>query len=117
MNIALWIVQGLMAAAFLMAGVTKAFQYEKAKVMIPWVKDVSKGLVTFIGWAELLGGLGLILPWALGVATILTLIAASGIGLILILSIIFHVKRNEYEAIAINPFMLLLLVFIVVGRF
>jgi hypothetical protein len=42
---------------FLMAGVIKGFQYERAKASMPWVKDVSKGLVTFIGISELLGGL------------------------------------------------------------
>jgi hypothetical protein len=32
----------------------------QAKSSLPWVKDSPKGLVTFIGRAELLGGLGLI---------------------------------------------------------
>ncbi|NOU97419.1 hypothetical protein GC093_29940 [Paenibacillus sp. LMG 31456] len=67
MNIALWIVQGLLALMFITAGTMKAFQYEKAKTSLPWVKDSSKGLVTFIGVSELLGGLGLILPQATGV--------------------------------------------------
>lgn len=57
MNIALWIVQGLLALMFISAGLTKAFQYNKAKAKLPWVKDSSKGLVTFIGLSELLGGL------------------------------------------------------------
>ncbi|MEJ1715093.1 DoxX family protein, partial [Escherichia coli] len=72
MNIALWIVQILLALMFLMAGSTKAFSYEKAKTSLPWVKDSSKGLVSLIGLAELLGGIGLILPYSLGIAPILT---------------------------------------------
>ena len=47
MDIALWIVQVLLAAGFLIAGVTKALQYERAKVQMTWVNDVPRGLVAF----------------------------------------------------------------------
>jgi hypothetical protein len=85
-----------------MFGSMKAFQYEKAKASLPWVKDSSKGLVTFIGVSELLGGLGLILPYATGIATILTPIVAIGLGLVMILAAGFHAKRKENQAIGMN---------------
>ena len=80
MNIALWAVQIILGLMFLFAGSTKAFSYEKAKASMPWVQESSKGLVVFIGLAEVLGAIGLILPYALGIAPILTPIAAIGIA-------------------------------------
>jgi uncharacterized membrane protein YphA (DoxX/SURF4 family) len=117
MNIALWVVQIALGLAFLMAGSMKALQYEKAKASMPWVKDSSKGLVLFIGIAELLGGIGLILPGMFDIAPVLTGIAAIGIALIMLFAAIFHAKRKENQAIGINVVMLLIAVFIVVGRF
>jgi uncharacterized membrane protein YphA (DoxX/SURF4 family) len=116
MNIALWIAQILLGLMFLMAGSTKAFSYEKAKASMAWVQDSSKGLVTFIGVAELLGGLGLILPYVLGIAPILTPIAALGLGLIMILAAGFHAKRKESKAIPMNLILLVLALFVAFGR-
>lgn len=116
MNIALWIVQGVLGLAFLMAGVMKAFQYERAKASMSWVKDVPKGLVAFIGISEMLGGLGLILPEATGVAPVLTPVAAIGLAAIMLCAAVFHVKRKEHQAAVMNVVMLALAVFVAVGR-
>ncbi len=53
MNIALWVAQVVLGAMFIFAGVTKAFRYESARASLPWVKDVPRGLTTFIGLSEL----------------------------------------------------------------
>ncbi|WEK54115.1 MAG: DoxX family protein [Candidatus Cohnella colombiensis] len=116
MNIALWIVQGLLALMFIFAGMTKALQYEKAKASMPWVKEVSKGLVTFIGVVELIGGIGLIVPWATDIAPILTPIAAIGLALIMLFAAVFHAKRKENQAIGMNIILLALAVFVAIGR-
>jgi uncharacterized membrane protein YphA (DoxX/SURF4 family) len=117
MNIALWILQVLLGGMFLMAGAMKAFQYERAKASLPWVKDVSRGLTTFIGIAELLGGLGLLLPAITGILPWLTPLAAAGLALIMILAIGFHASRREPQAIGINAVLLLLATFVAYGRF
>ncbi|WP_308638957.1 DoxX family protein [Paenibacillus silvisoli] len=116
MNIALWVVQGILGLAFMMAGMMKSFQYEKARASMPWVKEVSKGLVLFIGLSELLGGLGLILPEATGIAPVLTPIAAIGMAVIMLLAAIYHAMRKEYQAIGINIVFLALSVFVAIGR-
>ncbi|MDF2724004.1 MAG: DoxX family protein [Paenibacillus sp.] len=116
MNIALWIVQALLGLVFLMAGVTKSFQYEKAKEKMPWAKEFSKGFVRFVGVSELLGAIGLILPYALGIVPVLTPIAAIGLALIMVLATVYHVRKNEYSAIGMNIVMLALFIFIAVGR-
>lgn len=117
MNIALWIVQVLLAGMFLMAGVMKAFQYERAKASLPWVKDIPRGLTTFIGISELLGGLGLLLPAITGILPWLTPLAGAGLALIMILAISFHASRREMPAIAFNSVLLVLAAFVVYGRF
>ncbi|MCQ3976990.1 MAG: DoxX family protein [Anaerolineae bacterium] len=117
MNIILWIVQILLAVMFLMAGVMKAFQYERAKASLFWVKDVPRGLVTFIGICELLGGLGLVLPVLTGILPGLTLLAALGLALIMLFAIIFHVTRREPQAIVFNLVLLVLAGFVAYGRF
>jgi uncharacterized membrane protein len=69
MNVALWILQGVLAAFFLMAGVMKStMPRERLIASLPWVEDFSTPTVRFIGGAELLGALGLILPAATGIA-------------------------------------------------
>jgi uncharacterized membrane protein YphA (DoxX/SURF4 family) len=116
MNIALWVAQILLAAMFIMAGTMKAFAYEKAKASIPWVKETSRGFVRFIGIAELLGGIGLILPVAFNITPSLTGIAGLGFALIMLLAVIFHVRRNENKVIGMNVIIMLIAIFVVIGR-
>lgn len=116
MNIALWVVQILLALMFVSAGFMKAFQYEKVKASMPWVKEYSKGFVTFIGVSELLGGIGLIVPYATGIAPILTPIAGIALAVVMVLAAGFHVKRKEYQAIGMNVILLALAVFVAIGR-
>jgi uncharacterized membrane protein YphA (DoxX/SURF4 family) len=117
MNIALWIVQVLLAGMFVMAGVMKAFMYERAKASIFWVKDVPRGLVTFIGISELLGGLGLLLPAITGILPWLTPLAGAGLVLVMLLAIGFHASRREGQAISFNAVLLALAAFVAYGRF
>ncbi|MBW7456997.1 DoxX family protein [Paenibacillus sepulcri] len=116
MNIALWIVQGILGAGFIFSGWMKAFQVEKAAASWHWVKEVSRGLVLFIGIAELVGVIGLIVPQAMNVAPVLTPIAAFGLAAIVLLGAIFHAKRKEYREIGLNLVFLVLAVFVAAGR-
>jgi uncharacterized membrane protein YphA (DoxX/SURF4 family) len=117
MNIALWILQVLLGAMFVYAGVLKAFQYERARASLLWVKDLPRGLVTSIGISELLGGLGLLLPSITGILPWLTPLAGAGLVLIMILAIGFHALRREGQAIGFNAVLLLLAAFVAYGRF
>ena len=118
MNTALWIVQILLAVAFLGAGVMKATQpREKLEKGLPWVADFSTPVVRFIGVAEVLGGLGLVLPAATGIAPILTPVAATALAVTMVLAAVVHARRREYSAIGVNAVLLLLAAFVAWGRF
>jgi hypothetical protein len=55
MNVVLWIVQAILAVAFVLAGVMKATQpKEKLQPNLPWVEDFSLGTIRLIGVADLL---------------------------------------------------------------
>jgi hypothetical protein len=118
MNTALWIAQGVLGAMMIMAGFMKSLQpKEKLAPKLPWVKDFSVATVKFVGVSELLGGIGLIVPWATGILPILTPIAAIGIGVIMVLAAVYHFQHKEYPGIGINVFLAAIAAFIAYGRF
>ena len=81
MNVALWIVQGLLAALFVFSGGLKlVLPIEKMTdpVALPGL------FLRFIGVCELLGGIGLILPSLLRIRPGLTPLAAAGLIVIMI---------------------------------
>jgi len=94
MNIFLWILQAVLAAAFLGAGLMKLSQPKsKLQENMGWVEDFSDNAVKGIGAAEVLGAIGLILPAATGIAVILTPIAAAALAVTMVGAVIVHIKR------------------------
>jgi len=80
-NRTLWVIQWLLALLFLFAGGMKLIlPVEKltAQIVLPGA------FLRFIGIAEVLGGLGLVLPGMLRIAASLTLLAAAGLVIIMI---------------------------------
>jgi len=117
MNIALWIVQILLALAFLLAGSMKAFvPLNTVRKNMSWANDFSAPFVRFIGVAELLAAIGLILPAITGIQSWLTIAAALGLMLVMVSASIFHASRREYQNISMNVVLLLLAAFVVLGR-
>jgi len=118
MNIALWIAQGLLAAMFGMAGIMKTTQpKEKLGEQMPWVLDLPQW-VRFIGLVELLGAIGVVVPWATGILPILTPIAAASLALVMLLAIIYHIRaKDDTKSYAPSVFLLLLSAFVAYGRF
>lgn len=118
LNIALWIVQFLLAALYLMAGSTKLFQpIEELVKTLPWVTEMPAGLVRFIGLSELLGGIGLVVPALLRIQPRLTPLAATGLVAVQVLAFGFHLSRGETSMIGMNALFALLAAFVAWGRF
>jgi uncharacterized membrane protein len=117
-HISLWVIQGILAAMFLMAGFMKSFTpIEKLAESLPWVKEYSPALVRFIGISELLGALGLILPSLLRIKPQLTPLAALGIFIIMVLATGFHLMRAEIQALPITVIIGALALFVAWGRY
>lgn len=119
MNIVFWILQILLALVFLLAGAVKATQpIDKLATRMQWVKSLRpQWLVRVIGVLEVLGAIGLILPAVTGILPWLTPVAAIGLVLTMIGATMLHAQRGEVSHIAPNMVLLLLAVFVVVGRF
>ena len=119
MSIALWVVSSILALAFLFAGASKLSQPKEALAQrgMAYVEDFSATQVKLIGAAEVLGAIGLILPWATGIAPVLTLIAAVGLAVLMVGAMLTHRRRKEPQPIVINAILLAAAVFVAVGRF
>ena len=113
MTVALWIVQGLLAALFLFAGVAK---------LIMTVEEMTKDVpmpgafLRFIAVAEILGAIGLILPGLLRIKPGLTPLAATGLAIIMVGATVVTLTTGAV-AMALVPLVVgILAVFVAYGR-
>ena len=113
MNVALWIAAGVLAAAFLAAGLTKLTRDRAALVeRMAWVEDFSAGQVRAIGAVEVLGAVGLVLPALVGPWPWLVPWAATGLALVMVGAAVTHLRRGEAPQVAVNAVLLALAVFV-----
>lgn len=82
----------------------------------PWAADLPMLLVKFIGTAEIVGAIGLIVPAAFRVLPMLTPLAALGLATIMALAIPFHLSRGESRVIAMPLVVCALALFVAWGR-
>ena len=116
MNLTIWIIQGLLATAFLMAGIMKLIMPKnnlKEKIG-GWVDEYKESQIKLIGLIEVVGAFGLVLPMLLHVIPILTPIAAFGLVLTMVGAAQTHFKRKE--SIMSNIVLLVLGILVIIGR-
>jgi uncharacterized membrane protein YphA (DoxX/SURF4 family) len=118
MNIALWILQVMLGAAF----VVHAFLMlrpspQTAEQGMRYVLEMPRGLRRFAGTAEGLAGIALVIPPLVHVLAWLTPLAAAGLVLLMIGAAIFHLPRREYPNIGLNAVLGLLTAVVAWGRF
>ena len=115
MNLLLWTLQILLGVFFTFHGAAAlvwAAPLRETFQKLPY----PKGFLQFIGLCELLGGLGLILPWWLGIAPVLTPLAALGLSIIMLGAMVTHVRAGETPQIAITAVMVTLLLIVAFAR-
>ena len=116
MNVALWSIQGLLAALFLFGGISKlAMPLDELVAM----SGLPGPLILFIGICETLGAFGLILPWALRILPGLTPLAAIGLAIITLGATVLTAAGvgGGTPAMALFPFIpCLLSAFVAYGR-
>ncbi len=98
MNLALWIVAGLLAAAYLVAGIGKLIVPREKLATAPgagWVEEFGPGAIRGIGVLELLAAVGLILPAVLDIVPVLVPLAATGLVALMTGAVFIRIRRRE----------------------
>jgi putative oxidoreductase len=117
MKIVLWVIQILLAALFLMTGIQKVMQPISALVpMMGWVTAVPEWMVRFIGLVDILGALGLVLPSLTRIQPRLTVWAAIGLVVVMVLAMVLHVTRGEFGNLGFNAVLAVLAAVVAYGR-
>ena len=117
MSTALWIIQAILGAMMFSLGMLKTFLPIEKLNKLSWTTRNSNGFIRFVGISELLIGLGLVLPQLTGILPVLTPIAATFLGVIMILAIAEHVRHKETHEIWKNVLIMLLATFVAVAKF
>ena len=115
MNYALWIIQWLLALLFLFAG--------GMKLVLP-IEEMTKQMplplpglfLRFTGVVEVLGAIGLILPWLLRIRPGLTPLAAAGLAIVMIGATVYTLAAGDFTAALISLLVGLLSAFVAYGR-
>ena len=104
MNVLLWILQVLLAAAFFAHGVM--LLVPPASIAVQLNATLPRWFQLFLGVAEIVAAIGLTLPGATRIQPWWVPWAAAGIMLVMISATVFHVMRNEMSSAA-TTFLLL----------
>jgi uncharacterized membrane protein len=119
-EIAVWIVSGLLAFAFTVGGITRLVMPAERYAAMPnqqWLLAVPRAGIVAISIAEILGAIGLIVPVITGIAPILAPIAACCLALIMAGALVFHVRRKEWPNVPVSVVLIALLLFVAIARF
>jgi putative oxidoreductase len=114
MNIALWIVQVLLAVAFLAHG--WLFLAPPPDIAVKMNETLSRWFQLFLGAAEVLAGIGLTLPGLTKIQPGLVTWAAVGVGIVSASATVFHVVRGEISSALITLVLLAMAAFVAYGR-
>jgi len=117
-DIALWAAHVFLALVFFITGAIKLFlPIENLYTLLLWTKDVNSISVRLIGFSEIIGSIGLIIPSLLRIKPQLTPWAAIGVAFIMLLAIFFNISTGETSVIGINVMLFFIAVFVAWGRF
>jgi uncharacterized membrane protein len=115
-NIVLWVLQVLLGVYFFAVGVNHFILPPGLPATMSWMYELSPGMHYFSGIAEILAGLGLILPGVTKIQTRLTSLAGAGLVLVMIGAAVFHITRGEAPNIVQNIILGGLAAFVAYGR-
>ena len=98
MNTALWVIQCLLCAFFIMPGLGKIGASKEKHIADGHLKPGASIVpIRVLGVLELLGCVGIIVPWLTSIAPILTPMTATGFCLIMAAGIVNHSLKKEYK--------------------
>jgi uncharacterized membrane protein len=112
----LWGLQILLGLYFVAIGVMHFVVPDGLPDQMGWMYDLSTSLHVVAGVAEILGGLGLILPGLTRIRPELTVAAAAGLVVVMLAAAAWHLNRGEAPNIGINLVNAAVLAFIAYQR-
>lgn len=120
MNVALWIVSGVLAAVLLVSTSKMFVPRERIASFgsaAEWVMDFSPGALRAIGTLEILAAVGLILPAVLDIAPVLVPVTAVCVALLFACAATMRLRRGEKLTVLGDLVYLAMAVFVAWGRF
>jgi uncharacterized membrane protein YphA (DoxX/SURF4 family) len=119
MNVILWIGQVALALIFGLSGALKSTQSRDQMLATGQTaaKIVPLPVMRVAGVSEVVGVLGIILPWATGIARVLTPVAAAGFAVIMVMAATVHGRLKEPKNVLGNTGILIVAVLVSWGRF
>lgn len=115
-NVVLWVLQVVFGFYFIVVGLTHFTVPEGLPSLMDWMYELNDTAHIFIGIAEILGGLGLILPSITRIRPELTVYAATGLVIVMIGALVWHATRSEGASIGTNVAIAAVMAFIAYGR-
>jgi hypothetical protein len=117
-NVGLWVAQGLLVAVFGFSAAVKGTQPKQRVLQLGMtgVVNIPIPLIRFTALCEVFGVIGLVLPYATGIAPILTPAAAIGLGMVMIAAAVIHLRLHEPWTAGGNVILLALCVLVAIGR-
>ena len=117
MELGLWITQYSLLAIYGTYGIYKTFWTSNAREKMAWAGDRSENFVRFVGIAEILGAVGVVLPMLTGILPWLTPLSAIGFTLIQVSAILTeHLPKKEYKILPLNLYFMAMSIFVLIGR-
>jgi uncharacterized membrane protein len=110
-----WVVQVVLGVYFVAIGVMHFAVPEGLPDQMAWMYDLPTWLHVASGTAEILGGLGLVLPAATRVRPELTPMAAAGLAIVMVLAALWHVPRGEAPNVVLTLVLAVVLVWLARG--
>ena len=114
MNIALWVLQILLAAAFLAHGLL--LLSPPPEIAVQMYASLPRWFWLFLGVAEVLAAVGLTLPGVTRIQPGLVIWAAVGIMIVMVSATIWHLVRGEISSALITLLLLVMATFVAYMR-
>lgn len=115
-NAALWALQVVLGVYFFITGIVHFLVPPGLPAPMAWMYELPRGLHVLSGTAEILAGIGLILPGIVRIQTRLTPMAAMGLILVMIGAAMWHLSRGEFQNILMNAVLAGLSAIVAYGR-